>query len=195
MRPLASNQGALGTAESATWEHRQPTPEKKKTAGISFRETFGALLAISLGEPMATARDRPLANHTCRPVRPLRPSQLSTMATDTQHAKTQILSQRTIANLVALRRPRLVVLSLKKEIEQALGEGLTLAELWRQLHAEGVFPAGYNRFRILVRRLITSPPAPKRPHHPRTTSASPAPKPDGSAGFTLSRNLNAKDLV
>ena len=68
----------------------------------------------------------------------------------------------TIANLVALRRPRLVVLSLKREIEQALGEGLTLAELWRQLHAEGAFPAGYNRFRILVRRLITSPPAPKR---------------------------------
>jgi len=65
------------------------------------------------------------------PALPLKPSQRSTMATDTQHAKTQILSQRTIANLIALRRPRLVVLSLKKEIEQALGEGLTLAELWR----------------------------------------------------------------
>jgi hypothetical protein len=117
------------------------------------------------------------------------------MATDTQHAKAQTLSQRTIANPVALRRPRLVVLSLKKEIEQALGEGLTLAELWRQLHAEGAFPAGYNRFRILVRRLITSPPAPKRPHRPRTTAASPAPKPDGPAGFILSRNVNAKDLV
>jgi hypothetical protein len=117
------------------------------------------------------------------------------MATDPQHAKTHTLSQRTIANLVTLRRPRLVVLSLKNEIEQALSEGLTLAELWRQMHSESAFPAGYNRFRILVRRLITPPPAPKRSHRPRPTATSPATKPDGSAGFTLSRNVNAKDLV
>ena len=124
---------------------------------------------------------------------PLKASQRSTMATDTQHAKTHTLSQRTVANLVTLRRPRLVVLSLKNDIEQALSEGLTLAELWRQLHWEGAFPAGYNRFRILVRRLIPSPPAPKSPHRPRPTAT--ATKPDGSAGFTLSRNVNAKDLI
>jgi hypothetical protein len=177
---------------------RQPTPEKKRIAGISFRGTLGVFLAINLGGADGDHTHRLTNRWPTTPASlalPLEPSHRSTMATDTPHAKTQTLSQRTVTNPVALRRPRLVVLSLKKEIEQALGEGLTLAELWRQLHAEGAFPAGYNRFRILVRRLITSPPAPRRPHRPRPTATSSATERDGSAGFTLSRNVDAKDLV
>lgn len=109
------------------------------------------------------------------------------MATDSSSTKHPSLSQRTIANLVALGRPRLVVLSLRKEIEQALSDGLTLAEIWRQLHTEGVFPARYDRFRFLVRKLITQPS--KKPERTRTTTS------EVSSGFTLTRNVNPKDLV
>lgn len=96
------------------------------------------------------------------------------------------LSKRTLERMSAKRRPRLVVIALQKEIAQALGDGLTLSEIWRQLHDEGAFPAGYDRFRRLVRRFVTQPAT--KPTRARTARPSP------STGFTFNPNSNSNDL-
>jgi hypothetical protein len=101
--------------------------------------------------------------------------------------KPMTLSKRTTENLSARNKPRLVVLALQQDIGQALTDGLMLSEIWRQLHAEGAFPAGYDRFRRLVRRFVT-----KRSKKPTRSNA---PSAVASTGFILSRNLNPKDLV
>jgi Family of unknown function (DUF5338) len=76
------------------------------------------------------------------------------------------LSQRILAGMTDLRRPRIVVIAMQKEIAKALADGLTLSEVWSQLHTEGLFPAGYDRFRRLVRQFVPHAPsksARKRP--------------------------------
>lgn len=96
------------------------------------------------------------------------------------------LSERTVASRAALHSPRHVVISLQKDIAQAISDGLTLSEIWRQLHAEGAFPAGYDRFRKLVRRFITL--SAKKQTRTRTTPAAATP------GFTFNPNTNPNDL-
>jgi hypothetical protein len=97
------------------------------------------------------------------------------------------LSKRTIESLCALRHSRAVVLALQKEIAQALADGLTMSEIWQQLHEEGAFPAGYDQFRRLVRRFVTKP--------ARKTVRASAPSPVASTGFIFNPRTNLKDLV
>ena len=54
-------------------------------------------------------------------------------------------------------RNRAQVVALRKEIEQAITDGCTLAMIWNTLHEEGTIQFGYETFRAHVRTLI-------RPH-------------------------------
>jgi hypothetical protein len=101
------------------------------------------------------------------------------------------LSERTIASIAALRRPRVVVISLRKDIDAALADGLTLTEIWQQLQAEGAFSAGYDRFRRLVRRYVTRSSSPSRPSRSRTGKATAT---AATPGFTYNPTPNPDEL-
>jgi len=48
-------------------------------------------------------------------------------------------------------------LVVKEEVRQALSEGFTVIEVWRNLNAKGKTPVQYRQFARYVRRFITQP--------------------------------------
>jgi len=66
-------------------------------------------------------------------------------------------------------RNRAQVVALRKEIEQAITDGCTLAMIWNTLHEEGTIVFGYETFRAHVRQLIRPHPEARPASHPATT--------------------------
>lgn len=53
-------------------------------------------------------------------------------------------------------------LVVQEEVRQALSDGFTVVEVWRNLNAKGKVPVQYRQFARYVRRFITQPSAAKK---------------------------------
>ena len=103
-------------------------------------------------------------------------------------------------------RNRAQVIALRKEIEQALKDGCSLAMMWHTLQEEGTIQFSYETFRAHVRKLIQPHPGihppPASPTDratqrtkPRTTPTKPAASraPD-TGGFVFNPVPNEEEL-
>jgi hypothetical protein len=106
------------------------------------------------------------------------------------------LTDRTAARLAAAGNPLGVVISLQSEIAAALSRGLRLAAIWQQLHEEGVFRAGYDRFRRLVRQHVPQHPSAPRARAQRGVGQPSAAAPNANApgGFAYNPTPKPDDL-
>ncbi len=98
-------------------------------------------------------------------------------------------------------RNRAQVIALRKEIEQALTDGCSLAMMWNTLHEEGTIAFGYETFRAHVRKLIrphsearATPLPAKTGSHPSQKTATPSPKRTGG-GFIFDPTPKKEDLI
>ncbi|HBR49042.1 MAG TPA: hypothetical protein DEA71_03045 [Nitrospira sp.] len=99
-------------------------------------------------------------------------------------------------------RNRAQVVALRKEIEQALKDGCSLAMIWNTLHEEQAIACGYETFRAHVRKLmqphqVTHPAA--SPTTDRSTSRTQptkpaAPRPPDTRGFVFNPVPNEEEL-
>ncbi|MDC8447548.1 MAG: TraK family protein [Nitrospira sp.] len=98
-------------------------------------------------------------------------------------------------------RNRAQVVALRKEIEQALQDGCSLAMIWHTLQEEQAITCSYETFRAHVRKL-TQPHLETHPAPSATTDRSthkskpmkPAPRPADTSGFIFNPVPNEEEL-
>ena len=99
-------------------------------------------------------------------------------------------------------RNRAQVVALRKEIEQAIKDGCSLAMIWNTLHEERAIACGYETFRAHVRKLTQPHPGTYPAPSPNTDRSTPrtkstkraAPRPANTSGFVFNPVPNEEEL-
>jgi hypothetical protein len=99
-------------------------------------------------------------------------------------------------------RNRAQVVALRKEIEQALKDGCSLAMIWNTLHEEQAIACSYETFRAHVRKLTqphqVTPPVPSHTTARSTQKTKPTkpatPRPPDTRGFVFNPVPNEEEL-